>query len=92
MDRHAHWQEIYQSKAETEVSWHQDHPAASLTLIKDAGPAEGCEESSMPEAARRVSSIALSKRDGPISPFSISLRLRWTKRVQRFQFCGLQRV
>jgi trans-aconitate methyltransferase len=37
MDRHAHWQKIYESKAETEVSWHQDHPAASLTLIKDAG-------------------------------------------------------
>ena len=37
MDRHAHWQKIYQSKAETEVSWRQDHPAASLTLIKDTG-------------------------------------------------------
>lgn len=37
MDRQAHWQEIYESKAETEVSWHQDHPAASLALIKDTG-------------------------------------------------------
>jgi SAM-dependent methyltransferase len=37
MDRQAHWQEIYESKAETEVSWHQDHPAASLTLIEGAG-------------------------------------------------------
>ena len=81
MDRHAHWQEIYESKAETEVSWHQDHPAASLTLIKDAGLPKDARESSMPEAARRVSSITLSKRDGPISPFSISPRLRWTKRA-----------
>jgi len=37
MDRHAHWQRIYENKAETEVSWHQDHPAASLTLIKGTG-------------------------------------------------------
>ena len=37
MDRHAHWQKIYESKAETEVSWRQDLPAASLTLVKDTG-------------------------------------------------------
>ena len=37
MDRQAHWQEIYESKAETEVSWRQDLPAASLTLVKDTG-------------------------------------------------------
>jgi SAM-dependent methyltransferase len=37
MDRHAHWQGVYESKAETEVSWHQDHPTASMKLIADAG-------------------------------------------------------
>ena len=34
---HVHWQGIYESKAETEVSWYQDHPATSLALISDTG-------------------------------------------------------
>ena len=37
MDRQAHWQGVYETKAETEVSWYQDHPAASLALIRASG-------------------------------------------------------
>lgn len=35
-NRKAHWETVYTSKGETEVSWFQDDPAASLELIDRA--------------------------------------------------------
>jgi SAM-dependent methyltransferase len=35
--RQAHWQGVYTSKGEQEVSWYQDNPAPSLELIALAG-------------------------------------------------------
>jgi SAM-dependent methyltransferase len=35
--RQAHWQNVYTSKAETEVSWFQDNPAPSLELMTTFG-------------------------------------------------------
>lgn len=37
--RSAHWENVYATKGETEVSWFQDSPAISLELIKAANPA-----------------------------------------------------
>ena len=36
-DRQAHWQNVYATKAEKEVSWFQENPAPSLELIAAAG-------------------------------------------------------
>lgn len=38
--RREHWESVYASRAPTDVSWHQDTPASSLTLIEhcDVGP------------------------------------------------------
>ena len=36
-DRQAHWQNVYATKAEKEVSWFQENPAPSLDLIAAAG-------------------------------------------------------
>ncbi|MGJ5004178.1 class I SAM-dependent methyltransferase [Bradyrhizobium sp. HKCCYLRH2060] len=36
-DRASHWQTVYTTKAETEVSWYQDDPATSLRMIREAG-------------------------------------------------------
>jgi 2-polyprenyl-3-methyl-5-hydroxy-6-metoxy-1,4-benzoquinol methylase len=41
MDRHAHWQNVYATKAVTEVSWFQQRPELSLELIARAGVAPG---------------------------------------------------
>lgn len=41
MDRHSHWQTVYEDKGETEVSWFQEHPASSLALIRDSGLGTG---------------------------------------------------
>ena len=37
-DRKAHWEAVYEQKAETEVSWFQEHPALSLDLIAAYAP------------------------------------------------------
>lgn len=37
MTRHAHWQAVYEGKAETVVSWFQERPASSLALIHATG-------------------------------------------------------
>jgi SAM-dependent methyltransferase len=36
-DRRTHWQNVYATKAETEVSWFQENPAPSLDLIAATG-------------------------------------------------------
>src|SRR4051812_22963618 len=36
-NRRAHWENVYTSKDETEVSWFQENPAASLELIAQIG-------------------------------------------------------
>jgi trans-aconitate methyltransferase len=36
-DRQDHWERVYSSKRENEVSWFQDIPAVSLDLIREAG-------------------------------------------------------
>jgi SAM-dependent methyltransferase len=37
--RQAHWENVYASKAENEVSWFQENPAPSLALIAEIGAA-----------------------------------------------------
>jgi hypothetical protein len=36
-DRASHWEMVYSTKAEDEVSWFQENPGISLRMIKDAG-------------------------------------------------------
>jgi SAM-dependent methyltransferase len=38
-DRVAHWETVYTTKDESEVSWFQDNPESSLELIEQARPA-----------------------------------------------------
>ncbi len=43
MDRHEHWQRVYTTRAEDEVSWFETVPAVSLRLMEAAGlDAETC--------------------------------------------------
>jgi SAM-dependent methyltransferase len=37
-DRGAHWENVYRTKGEREVSWFQETPSMSLELIRSAGP------------------------------------------------------
>ena len=38
-DRRTHWEGVYSTKGENEVSWFQESPAVSLEMIKQANPA-----------------------------------------------------
>lgn len=40
-DRASHWDNVYTTKAENEVSWFQESPAISLRLIREAGASAG---------------------------------------------------
>src|SRR5689334_21773759 len=40
-DRTTHWQNVYATKGEAEVSWFQDRPTISLDLIRAAAPDHG---------------------------------------------------
>ncbi len=43
MDRAQHWEVVYTTKGEREVSWFQDVPDVSLRLMRDAGlTADSC--------------------------------------------------
>jgi hypothetical protein len=41
MDRKAHWEGVYATKGEREVSWFQEEPALSLELVRAVSPARG---------------------------------------------------
>src|SRR5690242_2074172 len=40
-DRSTHWDNVYATKGEAEVSWYQDSPAISLAMIRAASPDHG---------------------------------------------------
>ena len=40
-DRSTHWDNVYATKGEAEVSWFQDSPAISLEMIRSACPDHG---------------------------------------------------
>jgi 2-polyprenyl-3-methyl-5-hydroxy-6-metoxy-1,4-benzoquinol methylase len=40
-DRSAHWEGVYATKGESEVSWFQENPAISLEMIRQANPDHG---------------------------------------------------
>lgn len=37
VDRQSHWENVYTTKGEGEVSWYEDTPALSLELLREAG-------------------------------------------------------
>jgi hypothetical protein len=37
VERQAHWQNVYQTKGERDVSWFEESPAISLELIRATG-------------------------------------------------------
>ena len=40
-DRAAHWETVYRTKRESEVSWHQDEPTLSIELVCEFAPPAG---------------------------------------------------
>lgn len=40
-DRESHWQDVYAKKTDTEVSWYEESPELSLSLLQEAGLSQG---------------------------------------------------
>ena len=74
--RQAHWENVYTTKDENEVSWFQQSPAPSLELITQTG-ATHAPRSSTSAAALHVWSITWSSRDLRTSPCLICQAQRW---------------
>ena len=69
--RQAHWETVYTTRGERDVSWFQEDPAASLDLIAEAGPIPN-RRWSISAAALRVWWIACSIGAFGVSPSSTS--------------------
>jgi trans-aconitate methyltransferase len=71
-DRTAHWQTVYTTKAETEVSWHQDEPATSLRLIREAGAGPSSRIIDIGGGASRLVDALLTAGHGALTVLDIS--------------------
>ena len=74
--RQAHWENVYTTKGENEVSWFQQSPAPSLELIVQAGAVSNRRSSTLAAALRGWSTISLS-RGLRMSPCSICRARHW---------------
>jgi SAM-dependent methyltransferase len=79
-DRKAHWEDVYTSKADDSVSWFEDSPAYSVSLIEAAGPALGAAidigggASRMPEALLELGFAAVACLDLSAAALAVAQR------------------
>ena len=71
-DRTAHWQTVYTTKAETEVSWYQDDPATSLRLIRACGATPASRIIDIGGGASRLVDALLAQGFGALTVLDIS--------------------
>jgi ubiquinone/menaquinone biosynthesis C-methylase UbiE len=71
-DRRAHWQDVYSSKDETEVSWFEQSPAISLDLIRRAGAHSGTSIIDIGGGASRLVDALLEHEYQSVSVLDIS--------------------
>jgi hypothetical protein len=60
-NRQAHWEKVYTSKSENEVSWFQQSPALSLELIDKTGGSVRQRSLTLVAASRPRAAIAVAK-------------------------------
>jgi SAM-dependent methyltransferase len=70
--RRAHWQNVYTTKSEREVSWFQENPAPSLELIALAGLSEGASIIDIGGGASRVVDALVERNSGEITVLDLS--------------------
>src|SRR3569623_3306625 len=70
--RQAHWEKVYQTKGEREVSWFQDDPAPSLALIALAGASEASAIIDVGGGASRLVDALLARRYQDVTVLDLS--------------------
>jgi SAM-dependent methyltransferase len=72
VSRKSHWENVYATKGETEVSWFQQDPAPSLELIALAGLSKGASIIDIGGGASRLVDILVERNLGPITVLDVS--------------------
>lgn len=70
--RKSHWENVYATKGETDVSWFQENPAPSLELIALAGLPEGASIIDVGGGASRLVDILVERNIGRITVLDLS--------------------
>jgi trans-aconitate methyltransferase len=70
--RRAHWENVYTTKAEAEVSWFQENPAPSLELIALAGLSEDASIIDIGGGASRLVDALVERHIGRITVLDLS--------------------
>ena len=71
-DRSAHWENVYLTKGEAEVSWFQNSPATSLDLIRAATPDHGAASIDIGGGASRLVDALLQDGYRDVSVLDLS--------------------
>ncbi len=72
VSRKSHWENVYTTKGETEVSWFQEDPAPSLELIALAGLSEGASIIDIGGGASRLVDFLVERNLGPVTVLDVS--------------------
>ncbi len=82
IERHAHWDNVYQTKGEREVSWFQERPEISLDLIRATGVRVGASIVDIGGGASRLVDALLDAGFGAITVLDLSEKALATSRAR----------
>jgi 2-polyprenyl-3-methyl-5-hydroxy-6-metoxy-1,4-benzoquinol methylase len=76
IERHAHWENVYQTKGEREVSWFQESPSISLDYIRATGAKLGASIIDIGGGASRLVDALLDEGFEAITVLDLSEKQR----------------
>ena len=71
-ERSAHWQDVYTTRADSEVSWYEESPALSLDLLEEAGMAQRMSVIDVGGGASRLVDSLVERYDGDVTVLDLS--------------------
>ena len=72
VSRKSHWENVYATKGENDVSWFQENPAPSLELIALAGLPEGASIIDIGGGASRLVDALVERNTGQVTVLDLS--------------------
>ncbi|HEY0033054.1 MAG TPA: SAM-dependent methyltransferase, partial [Devosia sp.] len=73
VDRRSHWENVYTTKGESEVSWYEETPELSLELLREAGLTPGMSVIDIGGGASRLVDALASAGQAHISVLDLSV-------------------
>ena len=81
-DRQAHWENVYRTKTENEVSWFEENPATSLALIHATGVPKDAAIIDIGGGASRLVDALLHESYSAVTVLDISQRALTTAKAR----------